>query len=202
MKSRVASRKKYHHGDLRLSLLDAARIELSEKGIEGFTLRGCARRAGVSHAAPAHHFPNTDALLTALATHGFERLLEMMRKRQETATKRHSGRVAAGLGYVDFARSEPALFRLMFSSARPDRSAPALRQAADAAYALLVEAIRAERPEASARDLADEVAASWALVHGLAELILAGRMPDLDGPAGEERDLSIIRILERVTATG
>ena len=63
----------YHHGDLRAALLRAAEVELSERGVEGFTLRGCARRAGVSHAAPAHHFGDADGLLTALAAEGFAR---------------------------------------------------------------------------------------------------------------------------------
>ena len=65
----------YHHGDLRKALLVAAEAELVEKGLEGFTLRCCAKRAGVSHAAPAHHFKDANALLTALATEGYERFL-------------------------------------------------------------------------------------------------------------------------------
>ncbi|MEI5579289.1 helix-turn-helix domain-containing protein, partial [Streptomyces brasiliscabiei] len=69
------TRQPYHHGDLRRALLVAAEHELEEKGIEGFSLRGVAKRAGVSHAAPLHHFKDTRALLTALAGVGFERFL-------------------------------------------------------------------------------------------------------------------------------
>src|SRR5262245_3431916 len=70
-------RDSYHHGDLRAALLKAAEAELAENGIEGFTLRGCARRAGVSHAAPAHHFKDVRAILTELAADGFEKLAEL-----------------------------------------------------------------------------------------------------------------------------
>ena len=69
------------------ALLVAAEAELAEKGVEGFTLRGCAKRAGVSHAAPAHHFKDANALLTALAADGFERFVEAMRKRQSRSDR-------------------------------------------------------------------------------------------------------------------
>ena len=67
---RRTGRDGYHHGDLRAALIAAAEEELAENGVDGFTLRGCARRAGVSHAAPAHHFKDVRALFTALATVG------------------------------------------------------------------------------------------------------------------------------------
>ena len=67
MQTSESARHAYHHGDLRKALIEAAEAELAEKGVEGFTLRGCAKRAGVSHAAPAHHFKDANALLTALA---------------------------------------------------------------------------------------------------------------------------------------
>ena len=72
-----AGRDAYHHGDLRAALIAAAEEELAENGVDGFTLRGCARRAGVSHAAPAHHFKDVRALFTALATIGLRRLADM-----------------------------------------------------------------------------------------------------------------------------
>src|SRR4051794_796732 len=104
----------YHHGDLRKALLIAAEADLAEKGLEGFTLRGCARRAGVSHAAPAHHFKDTGALLTALAADGYERFTAAMQKRQAAETTARARLIGAGLGYLDFALANPALFRLMF----------------------------------------------------------------------------------------
>ncbi|QPC85428.1 TetR family transcriptional regulator [Mesorhizobium sp. NBSH29] len=191
------TRKNYHHGDLRIALLDAAETELTEKGVEGFTLRGCARRAGVSHAAPAHHFRSADTLLTALAVRGFDGFVVMMRQRRQRRPAGMSTHVAAGLGYIDFALAKPALFRLMFSSARPDRSDLALNQSADAAYGLLVDAVRERQGQSGREDIAPFLAASWALVHGLSELMLAGRMPQLEQLTGVERDQALIEIIER-----
>ena len=82
--------------DLRRALIEAAEHELTEKGFEGFTLRGCAKRAGVSHAAPAHHFKDAATLLSALAAEGFTRFLDTIAARQE-ATASSSARVWASL---------------------------------------------------------------------------------------------------------
>ena len=76
---------RYHHGDLRAALLAAAETELDERGVESFSLRGVARRAGVSHAAPAHHFRDVRGLLTALAAEGFARFLAAQRAREAAA---------------------------------------------------------------------------------------------------------------------
>ncbi len=169
----------YHHGDLREALLRAAEAELAEKGMEGFTLRGCAKRAGVSHAAPKHHFRDANALLTELAAVGFGRFVRAMRARRDAADDTARARlVGVGLGYIDFAMENPALFRLMFSSFRPDFETTNLRAEATDAYNLLVESVGALRgvdPRASTSAMRD-VAAAWATAHGLADLLLSGRM--------------------------
>ena len=75
----------YHHGDLRAALLAAGEEVLEESGVAGFSLRHVARRVGVSHSAPAHHFGDAQGLLAALATDGFRRFLAAMRVRQRDA---------------------------------------------------------------------------------------------------------------------
>ena len=111
----------YHHGDLAAALLDAGEAELAEKGVEGFSLRGVAKRAGVSHAAPAHHFGDARGLLTAIATRGFERLIARQQDFQREAPPIPRAQLeASGLGYVAFATENPALFRLMLGSFRHD----------------------------------------------------------------------------------
>lgn len=203
MKSEKSARKAYHHGDLRSALLTAAEAELGDKGVEGFTLRGCAKRAGVSHAAPAHHFRDANALLTALATEGFERFVASMRNRQAASDPTPGAQLeAAGLGYIDFAKANPALFRLMFSSNRPEQSDEALSTAASASFDLLVDAIHAVNGVDPRKDSAAmrDVAASWAIVHGLAELTLSGRMPLLatSGDADEiYADIAARAVLRR-----
>lgn len=177
----AARRKTYHHGNLRAALLEAAEAELAEKGPEGFTLRSCAKRAGVSHAAPAHHFTDMSGLLTALAAEGYERFLRVLR--QSVATARspsgHDRLVTAGLGYIAFARQNPALFRLMFASDRPDFTQRQLADAAATAFQDLVDKVGAASGDATPLDNPEgrrDVARMWGLVHGLADLLLSGHL--------------------------
>jgi len=195
------TRQTYHHGDLRRALLVAAEAELIEKGVEGFTLRGVARRAGVSHAAPAHHFKDTAALLTALAAVAAERLTETMTRRGKAAADDPRARfVASGTGYIDFALENPALFTLLFGSERPDSDDPDLVRHASAAFAELVDGIAAiggKDPLADAGGRID-VAAAWSLVHGAAGLLIAGRMKFLRSALEADRDAVLARLVERI----
>ena len=192
----------YHHGDLREALLVAGEEELKEKGVEGFTLRGCAKRAGVSHAAPAHHFRDAGALLTALAAVGFTRFMAAMEARRSAAPANPRERlIALGLGYIDFATSEPALFRLMFASDRPNFDDPELHRVASSSFAMLVESVAAVRggdPFGEKAAILD-VAAAWSMVHGIADLALAGQMKFLD-EAGLAGDLEAVyrNLIERI----
>ena len=200
----------YHHGALRAALLEAAEAELAERGIEAFSLRGVAKRAGVSHAAPAHHFGDAAGLLTALAAEGFARFLATQRAREAEAPPGQPDRlVAAGLGYIEFATAHPALFRLMFASERPDFAAPPLSEAASAAYGHLIENVaelRGVPHDAAAleRDPAAmaDAAAAWAVVHGLADLLQAGRMTFLRTLATPDREKVLAALIRRcVTST-
>jgi AcrR family transcriptional regulator len=190
----------YHHGDLRHALLDAAEKELADRGIEGFTLRGCAKRAGVSHAAPAHHFRDANGLLTALAALGFERFLSFQKARQADAPQDpRSQLVASGLGYIDFALANPALFRLMFASERADFASDDLARNADAAFDYLVQGVEAIRGRDPYRDAAGmlDVMATWGLTHGLADLMLSGRMKPLLAMPPAARDAALSQIIGR-----
>lgn len=182
----------YHHGALRAALLAAAEAELAEKGVEGFSLRSVAKRAGVSHAAPAHHFGDARGLLTALAAEGFHRFLATQQRREAVAyPEPRKQLVAAGLGYVDFARDNPALFRLIFSSDKPDFTDDALCAAGEAAYAHLAGQV------AAAGGGPAETAAVWAMAHGLADLLSAGRLRTLANLPPEARDQALTDILTR-----
>jgi AcrR family transcriptional regulator len=186
--------KPYHHGDLRRVLLAAAESELADRGVEGFSLRQVARRAGVSHAAPAHHFGDAQGLLTALAAEGYRQLLAAQALREGVAEADPASQlVAAGLGYVDFAMQRPALFRLIWGSLRPDFDDPDLGQAARAAYQHLVDQVAA----AGGRSVADESAA-WAITHGLADLLSAGRMRSVGAFDPASRDEVIAQMIRRV----
>jgi AcrR family transcriptional regulator len=183
----------YHHGDLRSALLRAAEDEIAAHGVEGFSLRAVARRAGVSHAAPAHHFGDADGLLTALAAEGFRRFLaaQVAREAAAPADDPVARLMATGLGYVDFAMARPALFRLIFGSSRPDHTAPDLQEASQAAYDHLVALVAATgRTEADAMGV-------WAMAHGLADLIVSGRMKAVGALPPAAREAALVALMRR-----
>lgn len=183
----------YHHGDLRAALLAAAEAELAERGMEAFSLRSVAKRAGVSHAAPAHHFGDAQGLLTALAAEGFRQFLVAQAAREAVADKDPASQlVAAGLGYVDFAMARPTIFRLMWQSNRPDFAQPELAQASRAAFQHLVDQSMA----AGGRSASDE-AAVWAMAHGLADLLAAGRLKGIGSLPPEARDKMVAEMMRR-----
>jgi AcrR family transcriptional regulator len=200
----MISRTPYHHGSLREALLLAAEAELAERGVEGFTLRNCAKRAGVSHTAPAHHFKDVAGLLSALATEGFKRMLVVLERRAVATNTDPAARlVEMGLGYIEFAKANPALFRLMFGSNRPDYDDAPLVDAAAATFRNLVDAVAAisgSQPLQSAEGRR-RVATVWALAHGLSELTILHRMRFLD-PEGEQApEAELAAILSGVVAS-
>ena len=202
METKDPSGRRYHHGDLRRALLEAAEEELIEKGMEGFSLRGCAKRAGVSHAAPAHHFTDVTGLLSALAADGFERFLAITNARADAAKDRppRERLVAIGLGYIEFARRNPALFGLMFSSQKVDFQHEALQKSASAAFGQLVagvgEITGADPYRSHEGQL--KVASVWAIVHGLSHLLLSGQLSFLKDRSEEELEADLASIICRL----
>jgi AcrR family transcriptional regulator len=191
----------YHHGDLRAALIAAAEAALAETGVEGFSLRQVARRVGVSHSAPAHHFGDTQGLLCALAAEGFRRLRATMQARQAAAPPdAHAQLVASGLGYVDFAETAPALFRLMFGSDRTKQATPELTEAGDAAFRILTDGVARLRRASPFEDPAAmvDVTACWSLVHGFAVLTLAGRLGSLRESPKTEHEAVLRQAIERL----
>jgi AcrR family transcriptional regulator len=182
----MAKKAAYHHGDLRQALLDAALAILEQEGLPGLTLRKVAARAGVSHAAPAHHFPNMQALATALATIAFDRFTASMAKARARAKPDPAAQVrAAGRGYLAFAELNPALFRLMFSAGDLAWDNPELDRAGAAAFAQLqgISAPFADhlglKSDADRRELERLI---WSSVHGFAHLAIDGKMTSAGGP--------------------
>jgi len=180
--ARAKTAKPYHHGELREALVAAGRKLLEEKGVRGFTLRECARRAAVSHAAPAHHFASIDDLLAEIATRGYHELTAAM----SAEARRSSGGDAAarlvgqGVGYMAFAAANPVLFQLMFSREANRFETPDLAEAAKSAYHLHREAVEAVIPQASGDVKERMVDFAWAAVHGFITLVLEGQLGEKD----------------------
>ena len=171
-------RRGYHHGNLREALIEAALDLIARKGPAGFTFAEAARWAGVSSAAPYRHFRDRDALLADVALRGFELFTAHLEKAW------NNGRPEAfrafenvGHAYLAFARDEPAYYSAMFETGIPLDDAPELREAGDAAFAVLRRAAEAfcvrlppeKRPPALMMSLH-----IWALSHGIASLFARG----------------------------
>lgn len=173
----------YHHGNLPRALLDAALLVLSEQGVAALSLREVARRAGVSHAAPAHHFKDKTGLLTALAAEGFEKFRLALEAGRDAAGDTALARFAAtGHAYVRFAIDHPQHFELMFRHELIDIANPALMESGRRAYEVLLRAVEAAQKDGLAPHLSVDVVATgaWAFGHGMATLWLGGNLRGRD----------------------
>jgi AcrR family transcriptional regulator len=165
----------YHHGNLSSALLAATEAVLEDVGLEGFTLREVARRAGVSHGAPAHHFHDVTGLLSAFTAESFEQLADAMAARRAVAGRRPFDQlVATGIGYVEYALFHRARFQLMFRSDRLNASHPPLAQAGARAYGELTDCIEALARAVGGKDTntVERTALAWSIVHGFATLMI------------------------------
>jgi AcrR family transcriptional regulator len=159
-------------------LLEAAVAAIAEKGPAALSLRDIARRAGVSHAAPAHHFRDKPGLLTAVAADGYRLLAEELRSAWEST----GSFLEVGVAYVRFAVQRRAHFEVMY---RPDLyrpGDPALLEAKQAAANLLYRPVGSVSAQDPGFDTRLAGLAAWSLVHGLATLWLNGALPEtVDG---------------------
>lgn len=168
----------YHHGNLKAALIEAADAILREKGVEGFSLREAARRAGVSIGAPAHHFGSATGLLTEVALLGYDSLGEALKA---VTPSEHPAMdlQALALAYVRFALTYPGRFRLMFRPDLVNRDDPRYAEASTRTLSGFAAAI-ARRPGASG-DVMGEVFVVWSSIHGMANLALDGKAKYLFG---------------------
>lgn len=169
----------YHHGDLRSALIAAGLDALERGSADALSLRALAREAGVSATAVYRHFPDKEALLSALALAGFDR----MAAAQQAASRAAAGQgalvafCASGAAYVRFAIVNPELFRLMWKAApRGDQLDQPIEQAHPAMADLRQAVEDMAPPEASVEDKRATALRCWGLVHGLATLALDGQI--------------------------
>ncbi|MDQ2625936.1 MAG: TetR/AcrR family transcriptional regulator [Actinomycetota bacterium] len=159
------ARSRYHHGDLRTAILSEAARMVAEQGADRVSLRELARAAGVSHAAPAHHFTDRRGLFTALAAEGFQLLGDAL-----TAARPRF--VDAALAYVRFALAHPGHYQVMFDKSLLDTADPALTAAETAAAAELSRGVAGLADPHARDDPVGAELAAWSLVHGFSTLWL------------------------------
>jgi AcrR family transcriptional regulator len=170
------AKERYHHGDLRRALLVAAAEAIAESGPAALSLRDLARRAGVSHAAPTHHFGDKLGLLTALATEGFTQLAAALAETRATT----ESFLELGVTYVRYATTHPAHFEVMWRPDlyhRDDAELAAARERASHALYAGVEDLPDGRVGADGASVRDAGLAAWSLAHGFATLWLSGALP-------------------------
>lgn len=182
----MAKSDKYHHGNLRKALLDAAEQVLRAQGVAGISLRAVARAAGVSHAAPYRHFADKHALLEALAQTGFARLRDAMRAAigSNPDDARQQMR-RAGEAYVELALDNPAMNHLMFGGVLTrEAKSQQLTEISEQAFQGLLEVIASAQDSGllRQRDPKELAAALWSMVHGLAMLTSTGHLSRNDAP--------------------
>jgi len=164
-------------GDLRQRILDTARAMLDEQGAAGLSLREVARRAGVTHQAPYHHFADRESILAELVAQGFEELERRLAKAHAKAGEPAATLAASAMAYVGFALDHPGVFRIMFRSDLCDTGRfPRAVEAGARAHGELLHLVRLAHGGTDDPALA---AMHWAQVHGLAGLLL-------DGPLGQQ----------------
>lgn len=168
--------KPYHHGDLRRALIESADAILERDGPNALSLRAVAREAGVSPAAPYHHFKDKDELLSAIAREGFARLSAALVEAGggecggddcNPETKMSD----LGVAYVKFAQSHPALYRVMYDCARAEDALPQKTDHDHDGFQILKDALtKAGGNRVSETDIHLASIASWCAAHGLAEM--------------------------------
>ncbi|MFC9845590.1 TetR/AcrR family transcriptional regulator [Streptomyces sp. NPDC060223] len=174
----------YHHGDLRRAILNTALDVIGADGPSALSLRDLARRAGVSHAAPAHHFKDRTGLLTAIAAEGYGLLAVTLAEAADLKD--------AGVRYVRFAREHPAHFQVMFTPELLRANDLELTTARTLAGEHLRTAVAAVPPEGRGVDPRLAGVAAWSLAHGFATLLLGH---NLDGPVGDQDPEEVFRTL-------
>lgn len=185
--TKIAKKTGYHHGDLRAQLVEATRRLVELKGPDHFSVAEACREAGVSTAAPYKHFRDKDEMLRAVIWEGMMRHRDQMLEAIEPLPQTSPDRITAlGCVYVNFARNEPGVFRLMFALSERHNEDEELIVCGQNLFGIVVQAVA----HCFNRDTPIEADVQrafmlWSFVHGLSFLTIDGKMQKM----GSEVDL-------------
>lgn len=184
----MAKKGSYHHGDLARALVHAAVDLIQTGGIEALTLRGAARKAGVSVAAPYRHFESKQDLLVAVAVEGFHQFSRLLKEAvDQTEGDAFDGLTSIGKRYIAFAVENPGFIAVMFGSELSPEEYPELAQAGDEAYAHLLQTVAACHEQMGSDENIEVTAImAWSMVHGYSQLLSSNKLRQR-GPEGIER---------------
>jgi AcrR family transcriptional regulator len=167
---------RYHHGDLKNALIEAAIEILAEEGVQGLSLRKVAARAGVSHAAPYAHFTDKQALIAAVSTEGYKRMAVQLQNAIELYPDDPLRQlVEGGWAYIEFGLDDPAHFKITLSGVvEKENDYPSLVEATNHAFRLLESIVDTCQHAGILRPAQSDLMAVsiWSVIHGLVTLAL------------------------------
>lgn len=186
--------------DSRAEILEASLSLLEEGGVEALSMREVARRTGLSHQAPYHHFGDRESILAELVQDGFKKLRGYFRKAMDRPHDYQHRMELMGRTYVQFALDHPEQFRLMFRAPLVDiEDHEHAKYEAESAFGMLVAAVTADRPERQEQEL-DAIIACWSVAHGLATLLLDGKLDQFLGTGPKVRAKAVASVMSLFAA--
>ncbi len=193
---------RHHHGDLKRALIQAGIDLLEEGGLEALTLRKCAARAGVSHAAPAHHFAGLPGLIEAIAQEGFDIFSKHMTDAIEAGEQTDRARLRSICrGYLQFGLSHSGLLKVMFGEHGLAIHAPRSDNREEAKAYLILRGVCSPFVPAG-EDPHIVEAQVWSLIHGFTLLYIAGEFGDPETAIGDGPFEAIMALVDRIGTQG
>ncbi len=194
----TTAKNRHHHGDLKRALIQAGIDLLEEGGLEALTLRKCAARAGVSHAAPAHHFAGLPGLITAIAEEGFDIFSKYMTDAIEAGEQTDRERLRSICrGYLQFGLSHSGLLKVMFGEHGLGIHAPRKDNREEAEAYLILRGVCAPFvPEGEDPHIVE--AQVWSLIHGFTLLYIGGEFGCTTMPIEDSPFEAVMALVDRI----
>lgn len=194
----MSGSKPHHHGDLRNALVQAGIDLLEEGGLDALSLRKCAARAGVSHAAPAHHFDGLPGLKAAIAEEGFRRFSTYMEQARDAGEQSDAGRLRSICrGYLQFGIDHAGILNVIFGQRGLAGQKPGTREPSHA-YQILHEACAPFVPAGMDPKIVE--IRVWSLIHGFTLLTLAEEFGPPDTPVIQALFEAVMGLLAQIDA--